>query len=43
MMALLGQVLSMGNQTFPKTTGQQGVAVVVCRLIEVLAGHADPC
>ena len=42
MTALLRQVLSMGNQTLPESTRQQGVAVVVCRVTEVLAGHTDP-
>lgn len=32
----------MGDQTFPESTGQQGVAVVVSRVTEVLAGHTDP-
>ena len=32
----------MGNQTFPESTGQQGVAVVVGRVTEVLASHTDP-
>ena len=42
MTALLRQVLSIGNQTLPKSTCQQGVAVVVCRVTDVLAGHTDP-
>tara|TARA_X000000950_G_scaffold261757_1_gene332306 strand:+ start:389 stop:667 length:279 start_codon:yes stop_codon:yes gene_type:complete len=40
--ALLRQVLSMRNQSFPESTGQQGVAGVVGRATEVLAGHTDP-
>ena len=41
MPALLRQVLSMRNQSFPESTGQQGVAGVVSRATEVLAGHPD--
>ena len=31
----------MRNQSFPESTGQQGVAGVVSRATEVLAGHPD--
>ena len=34
-------MLSVGNLTTLKTTGQQGVAVLVADIGEVLAGHTD--
>ena len=40
--ALLGEVLSMRHLLLLKSTGEQGVAVLIGYVCKLLAGHADP-